>query len=57
MYEYSEEENRWVSAHHPFTAPRDEDIDKLTTDQANCYSRAYDLVLNGYELLSGSFDV
>ena len=54
MYEYSEEEDRWVSAHHPFTAPRDEDIDKLTTDQANCYSRAYDLVLNGYELLSGS---
>ena len=54
MYEYSEEENRWVSAHHPFTAPRDEDIDKLTCDQANCYSRAYDLVLNGYELLSGS---
>jgi len=54
MYEYSQEEDRWVSAHHPFTAPRDEDIDKLTTDQANCYSRAYDLVLNGYELLSGS---
>jgi len=54
MYEYSEEENRWVAAHHPFTAPKDEDVDKLTTDQANCYSRAYDLVLNGYELLSGS---
>ena len=54
MYEYSEEENRWVSAHHPFTAPRDEDVDKLTSDQANCYSRAYDLVINGYELLSGS---
>ena len=54
MYEFSEEENRWVSAHHPFTAPRDEDVDKLTSDQANCYSRAYDLVLNGYELLSGS---
>ena len=54
MYEYSEEEGRWVSAHHPFTAPRDEDIDKLTSDQENCYSRAYDLVLNGYELLSGS---
>lgn len=54
MYEYSEEENRWVSAHHPFTAPRDEDIDKLTSDQEHCYSRAYDLVLNGYELLSGS---
>ena len=54
MYEYSKEEDRWVAAHHPFTAPRDEDIDKLTTDQANCFSRAYDLVLNGYELLSGS---
>ncbi len=54
MYEYSETENRWVSAHHPFTAPREEDMDKLTSDQANCYSRAYDLVLNGYELLSGS---
>ena len=54
MYEYSETENRWVSAHHPFTAPRDEDMDKLMSDQANCYSRAYDLVLNGYELLSGS---
>ena len=54
MYEFSEEENRYVSAHHPFTAPRDEDVDKLTTDQENCYSRAYDLVLNGYELLSGS---
>ena len=54
MYEYSEEEDRWVSAHHPFTAPRDEDVDKLMDDQANCYSRAYDLVLNGYELLSGS---
>ena len=54
MYEYSEEEGRWVSAHHPFTAPRDEDVDKLSCDQENCYSRAYDLVLNGYELLSGS---
>ena len=54
MYEYSEEEGRWVSAHHPFTAPRDEDVDKLMSDQENCYSRAYDLVLNGYELLSGS---
>ena len=54
MYEYSEEENRYVSAHHPFTAPKDCDVDKLLTDKANCYSRAYDLVLNGYELLSGS---
>ena len=54
MFEYSEEEQRFVAAHHPFTAPNKEDLDKLLTDKANCYSRAYDLVLNGYELLSGS---
>lgn len=54
MFEYSEEENRFVAAHHPFTSPRKEDMDKLLTDKENCYSRAYDLVLNGYELLSGS---
>ena len=54
MYEYSEEENRYVAAHHPFTSPKLEDVDKLLTDKGNCYSRAYDLVLNGYELLSGS---
>lgn len=54
MYEYSSEENRYVACHHPFTAPKDEDIDKMLNDKANCYSRAYDLVLNGYELLSGS---
>ena len=54
MFEYSEEEQRFVAAHHPFTSPRQEDMDKLLTDKENCYSRAYDLVLNGYELLSGS---
>ena len=54
MYEYSEEENRFVAAHHPFTSPKLEDLDKLLSDKANCYSRAYDLVINGYELLSGS---
>lgn len=54
MFEYSEEDNRYVAAHHPFTSPNKEDIDKLLTDKENCYSRAYDLVLNGYELLSGS---
>ncbi len=54
MFEYSEEEDRFVAAHHPFTSPNKEDIDKLLTDKENCYSRAYDLVLNGYELLSGS---
>lgn len=54
MFEYSEEEGRFVAAHHPFTSPRVEDMDKLLTDKEHCYSRAYDLVLNGYELLSGS---
>ena len=57
MFEYSEEENRWVAAHHPFTAPSEEDIDKLFTDPEHVNSRAYDLVLNGYELLSGSIRI
>lgn len=57
MFEYSEEEDRYVAAHHPFTSPNPEDVDKLLTDKANCYSRAYDLVLNGYELLSGSIRI
>lgn len=57
MFEYSEEEGRYVAAHHPFTAPKPEDVDKLIDDQANCCSRAYDLVLNGYELLSGSIRI
>ncbi len=57
MYEWSEEEQRFEAAHHPFTSPRKEDIDKLLTDKENCYSRAYDLVLNGYELLSGSIRI
>ncbi|MBQ6367665.1 MAG: aspartate--tRNA ligase [Erysipelotrichaceae bacterium] len=54
MYEWSKERQRYESAHHPFTAPKAEDVDKMLTDKGNCYSRAYDLVLNGYELLSGS---
>ncbi len=57
MFEYSESENRYVAAHHPFTSPKLEDLDKLLDDKANCYSRAYDLVLNGYELLSGSIRI
>ena len=56
-FEYSDEENRWVAAHHPFTAPKAEDVDKLFTDPEHCSSRAYDLVLNGYELLSGSIRI
>ena len=57
MFEFSEEEGRWVAQHHPFTAPKEEDVDKLFTDPGNVYSRAYDLVLNGYELLSGSIRI
>ncbi len=57
MFEYSEEEQRFVAAHHPFTSPNLEDLDKLMNDKENCYSRAYDLVLNGYELLSGSIRI
>lgn len=57
MFEYSEEEHRYVAAHHPFTAPNEEDIDKLFTKPEEVNSRAYDLVLNGYELLSGSIRI
>ena len=57
MFEYEENENRYVAAHHPFTSPNLEDVDKLLSDPAHCYSRAYDLVLNGYELLSGSIRI
>lgn len=57
MFEYDENESRYVAAHHPFTSPNLEDVDKLLSDPAHCYSRAYDLVLNGYELLSGSIRI
>ena len=42
MFEYSEEEGRYVAMHHPFTAPMDEDRDKLETDKASCRAKAYD---------------
>ncbi len=54
MFEYSEEDNRYVSVHHPFTMPNLEDIDKMETDPANCRSIAYDIVYNGTELGGGS---
>lgn len=57
MFEYSAEEDRYVAAHHPFTAPNEDDVDKLMNDPQHCYSRAYDLVVNGYELLSGSIRI
>ena len=56
-FEWSEEENRYVSCHHPFTMPKDSDIDKLLTDKENCYSKAYDIVINGYEAGGGSIRI
>jgi aspartyl-tRNA synthetase len=57
MFEWDAEENRWNAAHHPFTSVYDEDLEKLTTDPARCRSKAYDLVLNGTELASGSIRI
>ena len=57
MFEWSDEEGRYLSAHHPFTAPLDSDVDKLITDKANCYSKAYDIVINGQEEGGGSIRI
>ena len=56
-FEWSEEEGRFMATHHPFTAPKDEDVDKLLTDKAHCYSKAYDIVINGYEAGGGSIRI
>ena len=56
-FEYSEEEGRYMACHHPFTAPLDSDVDKLLTDKGNCYSKAYDIVINGYEAGGGSIRI
>ncbi len=56
-FEYSEEMDRYVATHHPFTMPKDEDIDKLISDPGSCYSKAYDLVINGYEAGGGSIRI
>ena len=49
VFEYSEQEDRFMACHHPFTAPKDSDIEKLLTDKENCYAKAYDIVINGYQ--------
>lgn len=54
MFEYNQEDSRWDSLHHPFTAPQVSDTAALKADPGNCLSRAYDLVLNGTELGGGS---
>lgn len=57
MFEYSEEDKRWVAEHHPFTAPRDEDIEYLETNPGKVYAKAYDMVLNGVEAGGGSLRI
>ncbi len=57
MYEYSEEEKRWKAMHHPFTAPRDEDIQYLKSDPGRVKANAYDMVLNGVEIGGGSLRI
>ena len=56
-FEWSEEENRFMSLHHPFTMPKDDDVDKLLSDKEHCYSKAYDIVINGYEAGGGSIRI
>ncbi len=57
LLEYDEEAGRYTAAHHPFTRPFDEDIEKMDTDPAAVRAQAYDIVLNGYELGGGSLRI
>lgn len=57
MFEYSEEEKRYVAMHHPFTSPREEDIPLLASDPGKVYAKAYDMVLNGTEIGGGSIRI
>ncbi|MDD2920143.1 aspartate--tRNA ligase, partial [Rhodoferax sp.] len=54
MFEHDEESDRWMAVHHPFTAPKDGHEDLMVTDPANCISKGYDMVLNGWEMGGGS---
>mgnify|MGYP001596978597 CR=1 FL=1 len=57
LFDYSEEENRYVAAHHPFTMPMDEDLQYLESDPGRVRAKAYDIVLNGEELGGGSIRI
>ncbi|MDD6770213.1 MAG: aspartate--tRNA ligase [Inconstantimicrobium porci] len=57
VFEWSDEENRYMACHHPFTAPMDEDIDIIESDKEHARAKAYDLVLNGEELGGGSIRI
>ncbi|HPT49159.1 MAG TPA: aspartate--tRNA ligase [Accumulibacter sp.] len=54
MFDFDEENKRWVACHHPFTSPKDEHLDLLESDPGRCLAKAYDLALNGSELGGGS---
>ena len=57
QFEYSEEEKRFVAKHHPFTCPKDEDVQFILSDPAKVRAKAYDVVVNGYELGGGSIRI
>ena len=57
MFGHDEVNQRWAAIHHPFTAPKDEDLDRLETDPGACLSRAYDMVFNGTEIGGGSIRI
>jgi aspartyl-tRNA synthetase len=57
MFEYDDEANRWTATHHPFTAPKDGHEDMLETNPGACIAKAYDMVLNGWELGGGSIRI
>ncbi|MGD9569278.1 MAG: aspartate--tRNA ligase [Sedimentibacter sp.] len=57
LFEFDEEEKRFVAKHHPFTAPVDEDIDKLESNPGECRAKAYDIVINGDEIGGGSIRI
>ena len=57
LLERNEEENRWVAMHHPFTSPMDEDIQYLDSDPARVRAKAYDIIINGYEVGGGSIRI
>ena len=57
MFEHDEEEDRWTAVHHPFTAPKDGHEDYMDTDPGKCIAKAYDMVLNGWELGGGSIRI
>ncbi len=57
MFDYDEESGRWTATHHPFTAPKDGHEDMLETNPGACIAKAYDMVLNGWELGGGSIRI